>query len=231
MKNTNLSCQQGVCVIKSCSAPIFIFQLLTADITLFTVWLTDLLLTQSFHQNTLILLDLQKVAAETEVDFTLFKQTLLTKKFYLVGVVGGSELHKKMAIKFDLYVLPMPGNIKNQAQAKNEPVIKYLSAKLVTTTVRSGQKIYARNRDLICTAAVNHGAELISDGNVHIYGKLSGRVLAGASGNKDASIFCTHLDAEFVAIAGFYDANLDITASAVPVQIRLIDEKLQIKQM
>src|SRR6266700_2746782 len=78
------------------------------------------------------------------------------------------------------------------------------SARLVTTPVRSGTQIYARGTDLVVTASVSPGAELVADGNIHVYGPLRGRALAGASGDKDARIFCSRLEAELVSIAGNY---------------------------
>ena len=70
--------------------------------------------------------------------------------------------------------------------------------------VRSGQQIYARERDLIVTGAVANGAEVIADGNIHIYGGLRGRAMAGAQGDAKARIFVSDFRAELVAIAGQY---------------------------
>ncbi|GAB3317430.1 septum site-determining protein MinC [Luteimonas notoginsengisoli] len=72
------------------------------------------------------------------------------------------------------------------------------------TPVRSGQQVYADNRDLTVLATVGAGAEVIADGSVHIYGTLRGRALAGAQGNEKARIFCRAFHAELVAIAGNY---------------------------
>jgi septum site-determining protein MinC len=81
------------------------------------------------------------------------------------------------------------------------PVTK---TRLIDMPVRSGQRIYAPHCDLIVTSHVSAGAELIADGNIHVYGMMRGRALAGASGDRDAQIFCTHLAAELVSIAGEY---------------------------
>ncbi|PTR33353.1 septum site-determining protein MinC [Luteibacter sp. OK325] len=72
------------------------------------------------------------------------------------------------------------------------------------SAVRSGQQIYARDRDLVVTAAVANGAEVIADGSIHIYGSLRGRAMAGAQGDESARIFCSDFRAELVAIAGHY---------------------------
>ncbi|KEA52963.1 MULTISPECIES: septum site-determining protein MinC [Mangrovibacter] len=76
--------------------------------------------------------------------------------------------------------------------------------RLIDTPVRSGQRIYAQHSDLVVTNHVSAGAELIADGNIHVYGTMRGRALAGAAGDKDAQIFCTHLVAELVSIGGVY---------------------------
>ncbi|MEW9624185.1 septum site-determining protein MinC [Rhodanobacter geophilus] len=71
-------------------------------------------------------------------------------------------------------------------------------------TVRSGQQIYARDRDLVVTGTVANGAEVIADGDIHVYGSLRGRAMAGAQGDTDARIFVHDFRAELVAIAGHY---------------------------
>ena len=71
-------------------------------------------------------------------------------------------------------------------------------------TVRSGQQIYARNRDLVVTGTVANGAEVIADGDIHVYGALRGRAMAGAQGDTNARIYAHEFHAELVAIAGHY---------------------------
>ena len=99
--------------------------------------------------------------------------------------------------------------------------------------VRSGQQVYARDRDLVVHGAVANAAELIADGSIHIYGTLRGRALAGAQGDEDARIFCTDFRAELVSIAGQYrvfeDLPRDIAGKAV--QCRLDGDKLIIEPL
>lgn len=78
------------------------------------------------------------------------------------------------------------------------------------TAVRSGQQVYAEGCDLTVLTTVGAGAEVISDGSIHVYGTLRGRALAGAQGNTDARIFCRDFHAELVAIAGHYKVLDDI---------------------
>ena len=99
-----------------------------------------------------------------------------------------------------------------------------------TAPVRSGQQVYADNRDLTVLAAVGAGAEVIADGSIHIYGALRGRALAGAQGFEQARIFCREFRAELVAIAGHYKVLDDIPRElhGKPVQISLHDNELRI---
>jgi len=92
-----------------------------------------------------------------------------------------------------------------------------------TAPVRSGQQIYAENRDLTVLTAVGAGAEVIADGSIHIYGALRGRALAGAQGNEKARIFCREFHAELVAVAGHYKVLEDIPKElrGKPVQVWL----------
>ncbi|MEN1959257.1 septum site-determining protein MinC [Luteimonas sp. MJ246] len=99
-----------------------------------------------------------------------------------------------------------------------------------TTAVRSGQQVYADNRDLTVLAAVGAGAEVIADGSIHIYGALRGRALAGAQGNAKARIFCREFHAELVAVAGHYKVLEDIPADlrGKAVQVWLDGDQLKI---
>lgn len=85
---------------------------------------------------------------------------------------------------------------------------------ILRTPLRGGQVYYAEQCDAIVLAQVNTGAEIIADGNIHIYGTLRGRALAGAHGNEDARIFCRSLEADLVAIAGCYLRADEIPAKA-----------------
>jgi septum site-determining protein MinC len=105
------------------------------------------------------------------------------------------------------------------------------AAMIVDTPVRAGQRIYARGTDLIITAAVNNGAEVIADGSIHVYAPLHGRALAGASGNANARIFAMSMQPELVSIAGVYrtfDEGFPADAGKGPSQIRLTGDRLDI---
>ena len=104
------------------------------------------------------------------------------------------------------------------------------ATKIISTPVRSGQQIYAKDSDLIILSQVGQGAEVIADGNIHIYGTLRGRAIAGASGNKEARIFCQSLQAELISIAGIYQVSDDLPADRIgqSSQIELKENHLHI---
>jgi septum site-determining protein MinC len=103
-------------------------------------------------------------------------------------------------------------------------------SRLVTQPVRSGTQIYARGTDLVVTAPVSPGAEIMADGNIHVYAALRGRALAGAGGDAEARIFCSRLEAELVSIAGHYLVSDQIPPEqrGSAVQIALVDDRLTI---
>ncbi|MGF6815314.1 septum site-determining protein MinC [Paraburkholderia atlantica] len=104
---------------------------------------------------------------------------------------------------------------------------------VVDKPLRSGQRIYAKG-DLVVLGLVSYGAEVIAEGNIHIYAPLRGRALAGVQGNHDARIFCTCLEPELISIAGIYRTTenpLPADVLGKPVQIWLEDEKLMIEPL
>ncbi len=100
---------------------------------------------------------------------------------------------------------------------------------LIERQLRSGERIYAAGGDLIIVGNVGHGAEVIADGNIHVYGHLLGRAIAGAKGDSAARIFTTHLDPQLVAIAGIYrlfDGEATPEALKKTVMVSLKNETL-----
>lgn len=118
--------------------------------------------------------------------------------------------------------IPQPKPEKPEAKPVETPQLE--PSLVIKRQLRSGQRIYARNNDLIVIGAVGRGAEIIADGNIHVYGPLRGKAIAGARGNTQARIFTTHLDAELLAIAGIYrlidaDFNQNLIKQAVIVEL------------
>jgi septum site-determining protein MinC len=122
---------------------------------------------------------------------------------------------------------PTAAPAKAAAGSAGEPGMMQLAP------VRSGQQVYAQNRDLTVCAMVGAGAEVIADGSIHIYGALRGRALAGATGLETARIFCRDFNAELVAVAGTYKVLEEIPKNLIgkPVQIYLRDGKLHIEEL
>ncbi|MVW73487.1 septum site-determining protein MinC [Bordetella sp. 15P40C-2] len=105
------------------------------------------------------------------------------------------------------------------------------TAMVITRPLRSGQRVYARHTDLVVIGMVSQGAEVIADGNVHVYGPLRGKAMAGARGDTSARIFTTQLDAELLAIAGVYrvvEAKLDSSLHNQPALVSLDGETLRV---
>ncbi|MGP1682769.1 MAG: septum site-determining protein MinC, partial [Giesbergeria sp.] len=105
---------------------------------------------------------------------------------------------------------------------------------VIDKPLRSGQQVYARGADLVVLAMVSFGAEVIADGNIHVYAPLRGRAIAGARGNTAARIFSTCLEPQLVSIAGNYrttETELPDNVRGKPAQVRLDGEKLLIEPL
>lgn len=168
------------------------------------------------------------------------QQAVTAAGLRVVGISGCRDERQKRAIT--RAGLPLLNEGKGQKMAAPEPapaptpvVDPNAPAKtrIISTPVRSGQQIYARNSDLIVTSSVSAGAELIADGNIHVYGMMRGRALAGASGDTQCQIFCTHLGAELVSIAGQYWLSDQIPSDYVgqAVRLSLLDNALTIQPL
>jgi septum site-determining protein MinC len=117
--------------------------------------------------------------------------------------------------------------------ARSEPELVRRPSKLITQPVRSGQQIYAKDCDLIVMSQVSEGAEVLADGNIHVYGGLRGRALAGVLGDESARIFCHSLEAELLSVAGNFMLSEDFRDKVwkQPVQVFLKQESLCIEPL
>jgi len=100
---------------------------------------------------------------------------------------------------------------------------------IIDRPLRSGQQVYARDSDLVVLGLVSHGAEVIADGSIHVYGALRGRAIAGAKGDTSARVFAQSLEAELLAVAGTFRTSekpLPPDVLAKPAQVRLDGERL-----
>lgn len=108
-------------------------------------------------------------------------------------------------------------------EGANKPTV------VISRPIRTGQQVYAQGADLIILDMVSEGAEVIADGNIHVYAPLRGRALAGASGNREARIFAQDMQAELVSIAGIYlsiEQDLPESLAHKPTQIYLEENRL-----
>ena len=182
----------------------------------------------AFFTNVPVVLDLKSCLGCTEAaDFVLLKNLLRCHRLVAVGVQNASALQQPAALAADLAVFPSGGG---RGAARGERKANASRTRLVTQPVRSGTQIYAKGGDLVVAAPVSAGAELIADGNVHVYGALRGRAIAGAAGDRGARIFVQRLEAELLAIAGRYIVSEAIAPEFLkqPAQVALVDDRLQI---
>lgn len=126
------------------------------------------------------------------------------------------------------------GDEEPPAAPADKPAHALRATLVIDRPLRSGQQVYARGGDLVVLAAVNFGAEVIADGNIHVYAPLRGRAVAGARGDTSARIFCTSMQAQLLSIAGIYrtsDTPLPKGLGGKPVQVRLDGETLRIEAL
>lgn len=195
-----------------------------------------------FFQNAPIILALDKYPEGAQpLDLASLLSICRQHGLRALAVRTESPEHIAAANLLDIAVLA-PSNARERPLAITpaaaqvvEPVEpELMPAKIITQPVRSGQQIYAKNSDLIVLAAVSAGAELLADGNIHVYGPLRGRALAGINGNLDARIFCQQLGAELLSIAGQYKVAEDLRRDPLwgkATQTCLNEEQLQISAL
>jgi len=179
-----------------------------------------------FFRGASVVLDVQAVAHDA---WKLSEMVATLRALHLVPIAirGAGAAREEEARTMGLGVL---GESRAPpAESRPEVVEKSAATRLVTEPVRSGQQIYAKG-DLIVVGSVSHGAELLAEGNIHVYGPLRGRALAGLRDNPAARIFCRSLEAELISIAGYYRLAEDLEPAqrGQPVQIHLDGENLHV---
>lgn len=192
--------------------------------------------TPDLFRNMPVVIDLSKLDEfEEQIDFNEVCATLREYGLIPVGVCNASDKHQTAARMAGLGSLsagkkPTAPNKKPTAAKKADP---FTPAMIVTQPVRSGQRLYAKNTDLIIQGSVSNGAEIIADGNIHVYGTLRGRAIAGAQGHQGARIFCRSLQAELISIAGNYKLNdaINVNQNDGPFMICLNEEQIEISSI
>lgn len=148
-----------------------------------------------------------------------------------VGLLGDDPGLRKYAASVGLGVLSGMGKSKGMPQDQSTPVARppaAIGTMIVDKPVRSGQQIYAKEKNLVVLAPVSAGAEILADGDIHVYGALRGRALAGAAGNDGAGIFCLGMMAELVSINGLYQINDELPGDVLgrPARVFRKEEEL-----
>jgi septum site-determining protein MinC len=181
-----------------------------------------------FFDNDAVVLDFSALGqADLQVGLGELVSSLFNCQLRVIAFRNASPAQKEVALAYGLIEAPIEvsrqkTNASRKANDKPQTtpvVIKEVVREVVKEVVRevpgaptmvidkplrSGQKIYARGADLVVLAMVNMGAEVVADGNIHVYAPLRGKAMAGASGNTQARIFSLCMEPELISIAGVY---------------------------
>ena len=211
----------------------------------------------SFFENEPVVIDASHI--ESPIDWAVLLEALTAHKLNPVGVVAENAILdsalKAGLLEVDVSSAPsrpasptvaeadMP-TLASSADVQSKPTpidpppqvttTVAPAAMVVNRQLRSGQRIYARDTDLVIIGVVGQGAEVIADGNIHVYGPLRGKAMAGARGDTSALIFTTELDPELIAIAGVYrviEDTLDDSLHKKTTVIQLDDDNLNIRAL
>jgi septum site-determining protein MinC len=184
-----------------------------------------------------------------EVDFPGLIQGLRALEIMPIGTTGGTAEMRNAALSFGLPPVRAAGGKEETEDAAPPaaspveapaapipaalpPIAQPAAARVtmvVDQPVRAGQRVWAEGADLVVAATVNPGAEVIADGNIHVYGALRGRAIAGGASNMEARVFALNFDPELVSIAGFYAVREGFPTAQIgkAMQVRLVGERMR----
>ena len=193
---------------------------------------------EAAYQGALVVID-----TTVEQELIALIQLLISLELQPIGVVDGLLSDQARAIQFPIVSAdralqrikptkeqvvetPIPESTPSDTTAQPSKIISHITT-YHDEILRTGQCIVQDHGDIILNAGINSGSEVIASGNIHIYGSVRGRVIAGANGNTAARIFCHSLEAALVSIAGTYCVADDIPAHMIkkPVHIYLNDQQ------
>ena len=196
-----------------------------------------------FFDHDPVVLDFSHIPADTPAhDLTPLLDALRSCRLVPVAIRSASATWMELALAAGLVEAPAevhrPRQVRSEDSSPATMVVREVVKEIIrevpgpTTLVidkplRSGQKIYARGCDLVVLAMVNQGAEVVADGNIHVYAPLRGKAIAGARGNTEARIFSLCLEPELISIAGVYRTSenpLSPDVQGKPAQIRLSND-------
>ena len=247
MADASAARTKAVFEFKSATLPLIAVILKTADLDVLAEALdAQLADSPDFFEQEPVVIDLsllqdEETEGDAEIDFTALRKLLARHQTQPVAVRGGSNAQNIAARAAGLSVTAMPvaptptprappsEPVNEAPQIVREVQVPANGTLVIDRPLRSGQQVYARGGDVIVTAVVSFGAEVIADGNVHVYAPLRGKAIAGARGNTEARIFTTCMEAQLVAIAGIYrtvEVALPADIAGKAAQIWLDDKKI-----
>ena len=250
MTDASAARHRAVFEFKSATLPLIAVILKTGDLgVLRTALDAQLADSPDFFEQEPVVIDLSLLPDEGEdaagdvadIDFAVLRALLARHQTQPIAVRGGSDAQNAAARDAGLSIAampvvppptpraPAPAPVSEAPQIVREVPVPAAGTLVIDKPLRSGQQVYARGGDVIVMAVVNFGAEVIADGNIHVYAPLRGKAIAGARGNTEARIFTTCMEAQLVAIAGIYrtsEVALPADIAGKAVQIHLDDKKL-----
>jgi septum site-determining protein MinC len=251
MADVSAARTKAVFEFKSATLPLIAVILKTSDLDVLAEALdAQLADSPDFFEQEPVVIDLSQLPehdedgeAAAQLDFAALRSLLARHQTQPIAVRGGNAAHNAAARAAGLSLAAMPSAPAPrppappaEAPAEAPQIVREVPVPangtlLIDKPLRSGQQIYARGGDVVVTAVVSFGAEVIADGNVHVYAPLRGKAIAGARGNTEARIFSTCMEAQLVAIAGIYRTNevpLPDPVLGKSAQVRLDGKKLVI---
>jgi septum site-determining protein MinC len=178
---------------------------------------------------------------DCSVDYQAIKLLVESFDFTFVGFTGAITKEQRNVIRelgFS-FVNTTKNSILEKSITTTVPAVENIPAVVAATPtplytdkihrgqIRSGQQVYAKAQNLVVIGSVSAGAEVIADGNIHVYGALRGRAIAGATGHHKAQIYCQNLEAELVSINGNYWLSESMEQHwGAPAFIHLTDSEL-----
>ncbi|WP_416040615.1 septum site-determining protein MinC [Acinetobacter lactucae] len=201
------------------------------------------ILNEGSYQGTLVIID-----STVEQELIALIQLLVSLGLQPMAVIDGILGDEARAIQFPVLpadqplqrikataeqvaIVEKPATAAASSSAETKKPLNKIAVAHITSyhdeILRTGQSLVQDNGDIILKAGMNSGSEVIASGNIHIYGTVRGRVIAGAGGHAAARIFCQSLEAELVSIAGTYCVADDIPKHVVkkPVHIYLNEKQ------
>lgn len=230
--------------LKSTTLPLVALVLKTADLADLAASLEQRFRdTPNFFDADPVVIDLSQVNDDDQaIDFDHLAGLIREYKMVPVAVRSGSAAQMQAALAAGLGAAPEVAREERKSAAAqgaaandtdnhtaSEPQQFDSNTLVIDKPLRSGQRVYARGGDLVVLALVSFDAEVIADGNVHVYAPLRGKAMAGARGNGDARIFTTCFEPQLVSIAGIYRTNEIVLPQDVlgkPAKVRLEGERI-----